>query len=264
MQGFISIDEHSNEIALPSVAMIFDNKLFEEEISGYQTLNVTGRETLSYTLETSGSISGRDGELVYSKNLPSRVLTIQYKLEAKSNEEFQVKFRKLNWLLESEDDVEIRFRDDLDISYYGQLTNMEKVPPEKNNVVSTFEILCADPYKESSESEINGNPLQVFMNSPYANRPEEIAITLNSDTDKITVDNVTTGRHIILNGDYNANDEIIIRIDDKEITRNQQNIMSDLDYTETDFHRFLVNNGNKIQVTPSDSELKMKVRGRWK
>ena len=37
---------------IPSSAMIYDNRVFEEEIEGYQTLYVEGREMLSLEFET--------------------------------------------------------------------------------------------------------------------------------------------------------------------------------------------------------------------
>lgn len=260
----IQQDFYSGNDDLPSVAMSFDGKLFEEEIDGYRTLNVSGRETLSYDIETSGSISGRDGELMLGKDLQTRTLTIQYRLEADSNHEFQLKFRKLNWLLHTLSDVPIQFRDELDITYYGQASTMESVPPESNTVISTFEIYCADPFKYEDERVFRGNLSEVILRSPYDVKPDEIEIILKSATKKITVDNITTGRHIILNGDYKINDVIKINIPENKITQNNRNIMNQLDYTESDFHRFRVKSHDQVQVTPRDSEVTLKVRGRWK
>lgn len=265
MEEYASLQKYFKSINnLPSVAMLFDGKLLEEEIAGYRTLTVSGRETISYNMEMSGTISGRDGELFLGKDLPTRVLTIQYQLKADTNAEFQEKFRRLNWLLHTTDDVPVKFRDELSITYYGQVSNMGEVPPESNSIVSTFEIYCPDPYKYEGGRTFTGNPLNVLLNSPYDVKPDEIEITLQTDTNKITVDNITTGRHVILNGDYQAGDVINIKIPENKITQNNQDIMRELDYTESDFHRFTIKNNDKIQVTPRQSEMILKTRGRWK
>ncbi|WP_373752381.1 hypothetical protein, partial [Jeotgalibaca porci] len=81
---------------------------------------------------------------------------------------------------------------------------------------------------------------------------------------KITVDNNSTGRHIVLNGTYKANDIIKIDIDGKLITQNNRNIMNNLDYVTSDFHEFWLHDGDTIQVTPINSDLTISFQGRWK
>ena len=249
---------------LPSVAMIFNGKIFEEEISGYRTLNVSGRETTSNDLETSGTISGRDGDLILSKTVSPRTITVQYRLEAGNNEEFQYKFRHLVWLLDSVSGVPIQFIDDAEITYYGQLATMETVPPESNLVIGTFELHCGDPYKYETPNTLIGNPVALYLSSPYPIKPDEIKIMLTGSATKITVDNITTGSHIILNGSYASGDVIVIKIADNTITKNNQNIMANLDYLESDLHRFTVSSGDSIQVTPITAAMATTVRGRWK
>lgn len=268
MYEFVGLKEHDDNTWLPSVAMLFDGKLLESEIAGYQTLNVEGRETIGYNMDTSGNTSGRDGDITFGKNLPPRVLRIQYKLEVDDNEGFQHAFRQLNWLLETEGAVPIRFRDDPDIIYYGEVSNMDGVPPNSNRVTGTFEVYCSDPNKYTEATKRNGNPATIYLSSPYAVKPDEIRIVLGETATNITVDNVTTGRHIIMNGEYSAGDEIIIRLNEsdqaRKLTRNGQNIMRDLDYAETDFHAFLVKNKDVIQVSPLTATLMITARGRWK
>lgn len=249
---------------LPSVAMQFNGYFLEDKLTGYQTLTVSGREVLSYELNNSGTISGRDGVIPISKNLPSRVITVQYMLKADDNEEFQLKFRRLNMLLDSEEEIPIRFRDEADVEYIGQLETMEDVPADRNTVIGTFTIHCSDPYKYQQSQRLIGNPINVYLSSTYKVHPTEIRLTTQGATDKITVDNIDTGRHIILNGTYNANDEIVIKIEDKDITQNGQNIMNQLDFMESDFHDFWLNSGDTIDVTPSNTTMAMTIRGRYK
>lgn len=253
---------------LPSVAMLFNGLLLEDELKGYQTLNVEGRETISYNLETSGNISGRDGEITLGKSLPPRVLRVQYRLEAEDNEAFQRTFRRLNWLLKTDGEVPIRFRDDLDVIYYGELSAMSDVPADRNTVIGTFDIYCSDPYKYNEQAVQVGNPLTVYMRAPYEVKPDVIKLVMGQNATKITVDNTTTGRHIILNGDYKTGDEIVIRLNERsqnrKLTKNGQNIMTNLDYTATDFHEFTVKRNDILRVTPTNATLEISTRGRWK
>ena len=56
MYEYKELTNRESSAWLPSVAMLFNNILLEDEINGYQTLNVEGRETLGYDMETSGNI----------------------------------------------------------------------------------------------------------------------------------------------------------------------------------------------------------------
>lgn len=265
MVGFLDINEKAESRYLSSVAMIFNGFLIEEYLPEYTTLTVKGRETISYVTETSGSIPGRDGEITISKNLPVRELEIKYRVKTESNETFQLAFRKLNMLLETDGEVPIQFRDEQDVTYYGQLTAMSDIPAGRNDVIGTFTILCSDPYKYESEKAATGNPIQVFAGTPYKIHPERITLLLKSSATKITVDNLTTGRSIILNGSYKSGDKIVIRIkaEKDRVTKNNQDIMREVDFMG-DFYDFLIKTGDKILVTPRDAEMKLALKGRWK
>jgi len=265
MYEFRGMNEQStNDRYLSSVAMIFNGFLIEDFLDNYQTLKVSGREVINYELENSGAISGRDGVIPMGKTLPSRSLTVTYKLEADTSHELQFAYRRLGALLETDGEIPIYFRDDPHIVYYGELSTMEEVPDDRKKLVSSFTIHCSDPYKYEEDSKAVGNPTNVYLTSPFKIHPQEIKLIVKESTDKITIDNTTTGRHIILDGVYNLNDEIVIQIEDKIITKNGQNIKNNLNYMETDFHDFWVKNGDEITVTPQNTEVEMTLKGRWK
>ena len=71
---------------IPTSAMYYDGILFEGVIEGYQTLSVTGREMLSVGIE---SESIQIGSIITNQTLPSRTLTVKYKLEDKDPEQLQ-------------------------------------------------------------------------------------------------------------------------------------------------------------------------------
>ena len=249
---------------LSSVAMLYNGKLIEDEIDGYQTLTVKGREYIAFETEDAGNVAGKDGVIPITKSLPSRDIEVRYLLKENDSHKFQLKYRKLMALLDTEVDVPIKFRDEMDVTYYGQMIELGEVTEESNTSVASFIIRCYDPYKYNDEFTATGNPVSVFVGTPYKTHPKEISIKLKSDATKITVDNNSTGRHIILNGDYKNGDSIVINIDNKTITQNNRNIMNNLDYIASDFHEFWLHDGDTIQVTPKNSDLTISFQGRWK
>ena len=260
MYNFIDLNESQEIHSLPSVAMEYDGYFLENEIKGYTTLKVKGREMLNIDIE-SEKPSGRNGSYITGQTLPARELTITYMLKTDSNEEFQYLYSLMMKKLLKIEDVAIRFIDQPKVFFYGRYSSTDDIPDDRNWVVSSFTIYCQDPYKYNEPVILLGDPLTIGYLTHYSMKPDEIKIIVGSVATKITVDNVTTGRHIILNGTYAAGNEIKIRIPDNKITKNGQNIMNNLDPQESDFHNFLINNGDVINVTPN-SELSLTVRGR--
>lgn len=260
MYDFIDITERQGFDRLSSVAMEYDGYLLENEIRGYRTLTVKGREMLDVDIDTENP-SGRNGAYVVGQSLPPRELVVTYMLRAESNEEFQVSYSLLMKKLLKQKDVKVRFADQQHINFYGRYSGSDSIPEDRNWVVSSFTIFCQDPYKYGVPLDLIGDPSKVGYISHYGMKPDEIKLVIGSPSTKITVDNVTTGRHIILNGTYVVGDVIKIKIPDNTITKNGQNIMNNLDPQESDFHSFLVHNEDTINVTPN-STMTLTVRGR--
>ncbi len=246
---------------LSSVAMNFNGEFLERLIPWYRTLNVGGRELIGVNVETAEDISGRDGDYILGQTLPSRTLTIEYKLETKNNSEFRYAFNKMNEILHTKEDVPILFIDEPDYTFYGRFNGFDDIPYNTNIITSNFTILCQDPYKYAQQKLITGNPIALGYICPYGIVPDEIKVTIGQNTDKITIDNNTTGRHIVLDGEFTAGQELIIDIKNNKITLNGQNRMNYLDYVKSDFHNFLVHDRDTIQVNP-DSKMALKIRGR--
>ena len=252
---------------LPSCALTFAGALLEDTVPGYTTLNVTGRETISDELSTTGSVPGRDGTQVITRALPARVLGIEYRLTAPDAQQLQEAFRKLRAALDAPG--KITFADDPKVAYFGQLSDMGEVPPYTNDLIGTFTIFCADPYKyETSAKTHTGNPKAIPQPSPYAVPPDEIKVTLATPATGASIKNTTTGRQIILTGAFIAGD--IIRFTPQaanpalRLTVNGQAAMTRLDYMTSDFGAFTIKNGDTLTATPADAAVSVTLRGRWK
>lgn len=147
MYKFIDVNETSESVVLPSEALKINGEYIENLISGYRTLNVSGREALSPEVSTYET-GVRDGSTLKNRRFPSRIIVIKYQLVAATNEAFREAYNRLGQILNVEN-AELIFNDEQDKFYIGTPSVIGAVEPGKNAVVGEIEILCADPFKYS-------------------------------------------------------------------------------------------------------------------
>lgn len=134
--------------ALPAEAMKYNGVYLEDEIPGYQTLYVSGRELMESEVQEK-EITGIDGSVYYGKTYPPRTITIGYQLIAKDNAAFRLAFNKMNQILDAEQ-VQIIFADEPDKYFIGTKIDGESPDGGTNAITSEFHIYCTDPRKYSS------------------------------------------------------------------------------------------------------------------
>ena len=183
MYNFIDVTEASEGMVLPSEALQINGSYIEDQISGYRTLSVQGREALSPELETFET-GVRDGSTMKSKRYPARIITVKYQLIAKSNAEFREAYNKLGGILDVEN-AQLIFRDEQDKYFTGTPCGIEAVEPGRNAVVGTFDILCIDPFKysiyEYEAAAAEGEKcIYVDYNGTYKSHPKLVAEFLDS------------------------------------------------------------------------------------
>lgn len=174
MYEFIDVNETSEGGVLPSEALQINGEYIENQISGYRTLNVQGREALSpdvVTFET----GVRDGSKLRSKKYPERIITVTYQLKAESSEAFREAYNKLAAILDVEE-AELIFNDEQDKFFIGTPCIIGAVAPGLNAVVGEFEILCADPFKYSvleyeARPDLAGSSILIDYNGTYKAYP---------------------------------------------------------------------------------------------
>lgn len=133
---------------LPTEAMSYNGVYLENEIDGYRTLSVTGRE-LTESEVTDQEIDGMDGSYYRYKTTPARTITVRYQLLARGSREFRDAFNKMNKLLSGEQ-VKVIFNDESDKYFIGTKTSNTQVDGGSNNVIGEIEIYCSDPCKYST------------------------------------------------------------------------------------------------------------------
>lgn len=133
---------------LPTEAMSYNGIYLENEIDGYRTLSVTGRELMECEVKDV-EIDGADGSYYRYKTTPTRTITVRYQLLARGSREFREAFNKMNKLLSGEQ-VKVIFNDETDKYFIGTKTSNTQVDGGSNNVIGEIEIYCSDPRKYST------------------------------------------------------------------------------------------------------------------
>lgn len=184
MYKFIDTIESSEGMSLPSEAVKINGEYIENQIEGYRTLTVEGREALSPEI-TAFETGIRDGSTMQSKRYPARTIRITYQLIAKTNEEFRVAYNKLGQILDVVD-AELIFNDEQDKFYKGTPAYIGEVPPGSNAVIGEFEILCLDPFKYSvveyeAEPDLDSGSILIDYGGTYKSFPTLQAEFFNED-----------------------------------------------------------------------------------
>lgn len=215
MYKFIDVNEVSEGLSLPSEALKINGEYIEDQIEGYRTLTVEGREALSP--EVSSAETGiRDGATLKGKRYPARVIRITYQLIAASNEAFREAYNKLASILDVTN-AELIFNDETDKYFTGTPCFIGEVPPGKNAVVGEFEILCLDPFKYSVteyEAEPGANESSVLVNyggtyKAYPTLVAEFHKEEEASEDGETVTQLTGGGACGYVAFFNENEKII-------------------------------------------------------
>ena len=172
------------ETSRPSEALKFNGQWIEDQIPGYQTLMVKGRELMAKEI-TGIQVGNADGEKYLDQRIPGRTITVTYQLRTYSNQEYREAFNKLNGILSAEEAVMI-FDDEPDKYFIGTARGVTEVSAGRNCVTGEIEFYCPDPAKYTvdeivySPSLDNGRTFSVDYKGLYRNYPT-LEAHINSD-----------------------------------------------------------------------------------
>lgn len=232
---------------IPTSAMYYDSILLEGVIEGYQTLSVEGRELISVGIE---SESIQVGSIITNQTLPSRTLTVKYKLEDNDAEKLQKKFDLLMWYLYKTKDVPIQFNDELDYTYHGRFSSANTVAGDTNRIVSSFDIYCADPRKYSKQYKSKG---EIATYIPYTIVPDVVRVKLSSPTSvKVTNGSLSmsiTGASIV------AGDVVEFRNKEGSVYVNGVDKTNILDWAGGQLEDFYIKKGDVVKTNNGSLEV---------
>ncbi|GAV18149.1 phage tail fiber protein [Lacticaseibacillus paracasei] len=147
--------------------MLIDGQYIEDLIPGYSTLQVSGRELLSQSIEKQ-TIGKSDGEFIQYVRNPSREIIVGYRLSAADNLSFRQAFYKLNDILHGENH-QVSFNDDPSKYWLATLSDIDDVPKGRNAITSSFTLFVPDGIAHSVAT-------QTADNTPYKGMPVNLLI----------------------------------------------------------------------------------------
>lgn len=147
MYQFVDTTPGTNVINRPAEAVSINGVYLEDIISGYQTLSVSGRESLEGAVESLENTAS-SGAFFLSKRYPSRTITVRYRIAAQNSQAFREAYNKFNEVL-SQEEATFIFDDEPDKYFIGTKTGGEEPEEGRNCVTGTYQIFCSDPFKYS-------------------------------------------------------------------------------------------------------------------
>ena len=173
LYNFTDTIERALRAELPSEALNFNGVFLENEIDGYRTLNVTGREALESEIDAIET-KARHGARYRSRRHLPRVITVNYQLSAKNATELMAKFNRLNHILDAEEATLI-FNDESDKFFIGTRQALKQPKAGAITTKGEIEFYCADPFKYSvKEYEVTekDGAIKTIYNGTVPNPPK--------------------------------------------------------------------------------------------
>lgn len=166
--------------ALPAEALQINGAYIENEIEGYRTLYVLGRE-LTETEITELQIGQMDGSEYRNSRIVSRSITVGYQLLTDSPEDFREKFNALNNIL-NQKEAKLIFADEPDKYFIGTKSEVGDVKEGQLNVTGEFVFYCCDPYKYATTEksfQASANADGILEATIINNGTEEVPVSYN-------------------------------------------------------------------------------------
>lgn len=217
MYSFVDTTD-TGSTQLPSEALKLNGEYIENQIDGYRTLYVTGREILSQEI-TTYEAGVRSGSELSNRRYPARIITVGYQLIAEDNEAFREAYNTLNALLDVED-AEMIFADEPDKFFRGTPSGAGDVDPGRNAVTGEIEFTCTDPFKysvveyEVSPSADDDTTFLIDYHGTQKSYPKfEVAFAEENESDAALTGKGDCGYVVFMN-----EDQKVIQVGDPEET----------------------------------------------
>lgn len=244
MLDFTDINERPEWEELPSEALIINGQVVDNVIKGFRTLNVKGRGIIGKRVNAV-EIEGRDGAMYMGSTRPVRNLVVKYELVANDNREFIESFIRINMLLDK-DQMEIRFKDEIDRYYIGTLGDVSDIPEGTLSIISELSFICNDSYKYSDPVVEKGDSSVEFnINTFYKTKPLYIKVVPDEDTSTITINSLDKQIQLV-NGSFVKGREVLFDFgEDISITSANGNELKRVSL-HSDLEDFYIAKGNTI------------------
>lgn len=147
-----TIEMQEGALSLPAEAVQINGQWLENAVSGYRTLNVSGREIVDVKIQDTSYVT-KNGSYFIGEKIEPRILKITYQLLADTASDYRNAFNQLLGILHS-GELTIIFNDEDDKYFKGYLYSMEEPNAGSNKITGSFSIYCPDPLKYSIEETV--------------------------------------------------------------------------------------------------------------
>lgn len=160
-----TIEMQEGALSLPAEAVQINGQWLENAVSGYRTLNVSGREIVDVKIQDTSYVT-KNGSYFIGEKIEPRILKITYQLLADSAADYRDAFNQLLGILHS-GELTVIFNDEDDKYFKGYLYAMEEPNAGSNKITGSFSIYCPDPLKYSIEETVvevtpdNGDEIEI-------------------------------------------------------------------------------------------------------
>lgn len=229
---------------LPSEALFVNGVALEEQLQGYRTLGVVGREL--HPVEVNRiERTVLDGSKVVGFRYPERVITVNYLVRAEGDFEFREIFRQMNQILGG-GIKELRFNDDYSNHYRGYLTDVGTIPEGRNTVVSSFTLVCGDPFKYGPIQSSRGREVLLMLDDTYETEPETITVFLEQNSSTVTLRN--GDRQVRLSGGiFSEGQEITFDFKERTVYSGKESLDNTMDLA-SQFEDFYLTSEDPIRM----------------
>ena len=240
---FHDLTAKSAKVVLMPEALTFGGVNIDKELAGYRTLNVSGRENFTRSINTANSTA--DGELFISSKIDTAELTIKYQLNADTIDEFNRRYTQLKYWLQGEEKP-FYFADENEFVRYGTVTSLNNDTVGEINTTGTITIKMTDPFRYGQNKKVSGTGTLVF-NDPQMKYKQKIDkvyfnITTQTNTLTLTIDNY----NLSISGSFTVGSLITIDFNSLTIKQGTASILSGVNILLTDIFEANVSNGSVI------------------
>lgn len=246
---FHDLTAKSAKVVLMPEALTFGGVNIDKELAGYRTLNVSGRENFTRSINTANSTA--DGELFISSKINTAELTIKYQLNADTIDEFNRRYTQLKYWLQG-DEQPFYFADENEFTRYGTVTSLNNDTVGEINTTGTITIKMTDPFRYGQLKKISGTNTLVF-NDPQIKYKQNIDklyfnVTKQTNTLTLTIDNY----QLSVSGSFTVGSLITIDFNSLTIKQGTSSILNGVNILITDIFEAKISNGSIITSPFSD------------
>ncbi|ARQ94579.1 tail protein [Weissella phage PWc] len=182
MYDFVKPNERGYFKDLATEALIWNNKVVDNELVGFRTLSVEGRENLNY--EITKLQRPQNGDVETAGSIASKIVKVKFLIETDNSRDFNKTWYALK-LLVNGSKQRFTFADEQDTYRVGTVQSITNEQSGTYKTTGVIEIYQSDPFIYGLDKEAilksSGTDPFVFTDTDvlYAVRPDKVGVVFN-------------------------------------------------------------------------------------